>query len=596
MPQEIDNDKPEKKPGTPPPIAAETAANETVISLPAEQLDQYAFGNNPLNLNLLDIALGETQPAAIVQEQNNLADATNSLRIAFPRLPSDTAKLLVEQNAVNIPWKRVALKEAYFNAYNYTNDIFNNTRFWNSFNSLCQEGQEAVLQKHGSTREIVAQYYGRSLDEKSQKLLASAIKDSAGPNTADKRYESARGIQTRAFIDALKYLTGGDESFASVDESSYAPQAALRLAHTFGNDWHKWIDFHEKQKLAELKTNNPDLLTLSDAEIKVQHAIEFAELHKAITSWLPATQAGTELAPWLLRFADRNMVQLSRVASCWNELSAQDRKLSYKRLVNKVTPQMYEVEANPNGFALKNKDLGVVGSVAFTDNEHYIYGLNVSHPHRGQSIQLLNALMQHIEKEGGEWTAHCRESTSYTLLKACEKRGSIKILEERLDGPVNSETVYFIRFRPTTQEEKANILARAGSNSQITPLSLAEPAPITELPVTTEISTTAADAILPDSLTPDGELSKIKIDENPKPPKNIAEDNIEHEADSKKLAAELAAELERNASAEAPNNSPKHISHTGRTFAIFLGLSFALQKLKREIAPESNENVPYDIY
>jgi plasmid maintenance system antidote protein VapI/GNAT superfamily N-acetyltransferase len=785
---------------------------------------------------------------------------------------------LADQNAAALPWQRAAIRGACQIAYNEADSIFDSDKFWESYDALSQEQPDNLLKRYGTTEEMVDQYYGRSVSEKCQKFLREAIDDALGNNydyandmgelteegkqhRQEKQYELTKGIKIRAFIDALKYFHNDIEK--DIGEGAETPKFALRLARTFGNDWHKWIAFHEKQKIAELRTNNPELINSSDEEIINKYSREFIELHHDIIHWLPTTQAEPGLSAWLLRFADRDVKDLSVVASRWNRLSPEDRQLPYKQLIEKVralhygeinhqgfaqeaykhavseeaypnyerrfiasqdvpspfpldktwtsgeytgrfiprsdvrglflgrytgccqypgdtggncawygqekpnagffviedkqgnithmsfawindhnidkdgncerglcfdnfeinksldldaqiaaksaageiiksatsdlSPRYHKITvgtgysgidheiwplaedplplpsdfsgwsdttgegvtqhllaSNPNlpklpatqfqtyvrggtiadieaakkvaaacypegwqwvaanniqhAFVLEDKQAGVVG-YALIQNGNYIedFAVMPEFQKQGKSLLLMRSLMQHIENEGGEWSADCRQSTSYKLIKAYEKRGGIKILEETPSGSMNGETMYHIRFRPTTPEEKTNILAQRRRDSQqrralaerqtniAAVLPVTEAAPITEAPVVSDVSAFALNTSSPDSISLPGAARDLKIDQNVHPAhlaRGIAEQMPSAEAASNKPTAEL----ERNASAETPNNSPKHISHTGRTFAIFLGLSFALQKLKREIASESNENIPYDTY
>ena len=88
-------------------------------------------------------------------------------------------------------------------------------------------------------------------------------------------------------------------------------------------------------------------------------------------------------------------------------------------------------DENPQAFILRDIDKGIVGYVIYSNEEKYISDMAVLPEYRKDenmsSKKLLDAMMNHIAIEGGEWNADLRDKTSlvYMLLQA--KRGVAKI-------------------------------------------------------------------------------------------------------------------------------------------------------------------------
>lgn len=86
---------------------------------------------------------------------------------------------------------------------------------------------------------------------------------------------------------------------------------------------------------------------------------------------------------------------------------------------------------NPQAYALKDIDKGVVGYVVFSDEEKYISDMAVLPEYRTDlnrsSQKLLDTMMDHMQEEGGVWSADLRDQTSLVYMYLQAKRGVVKI-------------------------------------------------------------------------------------------------------------------------------------------------------------------------
>jgi hypothetical protein len=119
---------------------------------------------------------------------------------------------------------------------------------------------------------------------------------------------------------------------------------------------------------------------------------------------------------------------------------------------------------NPKAFVLRDEEKGVVGYVVYLEEEKWIYEMAVlpeyCNEKRYGSIQLLNAMINHISEVGGEWIAQLRDRSSliYMLLQA--KRGVAQItyfdpVPDRM--MTNGDHLYITIFKYAPVENRRQI-------------------------------------------------------------------------------------------------------------------------------------------
>lgn len=128
----------------------------------------------------------------------------------------------------------------------------------------------------------------------------------------------------------------------SWDEGYWCGDSSVRLVHTFGHQWQKWLKLQE-----QIGVNGHDA-----------------------THWLPNLQTKKldGLDNWLFRFYDRPQDQLRKVASCWSELSDEGRKLSYKPLLTLLNSRNYANQKHEQ-FSAESARWGVPDR-AYSKNEN----------------------------------------------------------------------------------------------------------------------------------------------------------------------------------------------------------------------------------
>jgi hypothetical protein len=90
----------------------------------------------------------------------------------------------------------------------------------------------------------------------------------------------------------------------------------------------------------------------------------------------------------------------------------------------------------------------MVGYSCMETSNRYVADIAVLETARQFSRKLVDATLAYCRRVGGEWTADCRESTSYALIKLYERRGRVVIQEEAVNGDLNGEPMHRLRFSP----------------------------------------------------------------------------------------------------------------------------------------------------
>jgi hypothetical protein len=89
----------------------------------------------------------------------------------------------------------------------------------------------------------------------------------------------------------------------------------------------------------------------------------------------------------------------------------------------------------------------IVGYATVETGNRYISDIAVLETARAFSRKLVDGVLAYCRRIGGEWSADCRESTSYRLLKLYERRGRVEIASEDLNtGNLNGEPMHRIHF------------------------------------------------------------------------------------------------------------------------------------------------------
>lgn len=87
-----------------------------------------------------------------------------------------------------------------------------------------------------------------------------------------------------------------------------------------------------------------------------------------------------------------------------------------------------------------------VGYSCIETSNRYIADIAVLDTARAFSTKLIDSTLAYCHRIGGEWTADCRESTSYRLMKIYARRGRIDLIAEEPNGDLAGETLYKLTF------------------------------------------------------------------------------------------------------------------------------------------------------
>lgn len=121
-----------------------------------------------------------------------------------------------------------------------------------------------------------------------------------------------------------------------------------------------------------------------------------------------------------------------------------------------------QMPENASGKVAVDYFKGVVGYCLYDKEEKSVYDMAVLKAYRtdknATSSKLFLSVMEDIRKEGGEWTAEVRDSTTYKWFKIMEARGRVKLAEEGIDHVMSDGSkVYKIRFSmPDKSSENSN--------------------------------------------------------------------------------------------------------------------------------------------
>jgi hypothetical protein len=129
------------------------------------------------------------------------------------------------------------------------------------------------------------------------------------------------GFKPKEFMEALKYLRGGETALPSKEEmrsfvqANDSVEAALKLTLTFGKAWPQWM-----RQMNAAGNNNHDA-----------------------TYWLPlrTVEQGRGLSEWLLRHTQSGQDELRLAARRWHTLTAEERQLSCGSLVRRIRSEQY---------------------------------------------------------------------------------------------------------------------------------------------------------------------------------------------------------------------------------------------------------------
>jgi hypothetical protein len=117
---------------------------------------------------------------------------------------------------------------------------------------------------------------------------------------------------------------------------------------------------------------------------------------------------------------------------------------------------------------LSHQEHGEIGYAALDVAGRAINDLAVLPGFRMRSAgKLIEAVMDKVTQEGGDWTADARESTSYKLLQNLEKKGVIEFVDKpaitRYMGE-KQEPVYHVVFRKKASVKEIPAVETAEDN------------------------------------------------------------------------------------------------------------------------------------
>lgn len=111
--------------------------------------------------------------------------------------------------------------------------------------------------------------------------------------------------------------------------------------------------------------------------------------------------------------------------------------------------QHVPIEADTRGLVIEEAGRGVIGYALIEPNNRYISDIAVtSDANVHKTMSLIKSVSELVKQVGGEWSADCRDSTSYKLLKNMEKRGKIKIIKDEVTSRMGNEDMHHVVFVP----------------------------------------------------------------------------------------------------------------------------------------------------
>jgi len=152
---------------------------------------------------------------------------------------------------------------------------------------------------------------------------------------------------------------------------------------------------------------------------------------------------------WLLAKNPKVAVEAKERPQTWVRGGRSEDLAAAEKIAKAVYPKGWQHVPDDAdcGLVLVDKNKGVVGYATIETGNQYISDLVVLPEHRGQSMTLLNSLLAYMKQAGGTWTADCRESTSYALLKHAERKGRVVIESDAVTDKMGDQPMHHVKFK-----------------------------------------------------------------------------------------------------------------------------------------------------
>lgn len=111
--------------------------------------------------------------------------------------------------------------------------------------------------------------------------------------------------------------------------------------------------------------------------------------------------------------------------------------------------QHVPIEADTRGLVIEEPGKGVIGYALIEPANRYISDIAVApDANVHKTMSLIRSVSELVKQVGGEWSADCRDSTSYKLMKNMERRGKIKILKDEVTNRMGTDDMHHVVFVP----------------------------------------------------------------------------------------------------------------------------------------------------
>ena len=133
--------------------------------------------------------------------------------------------------------------------------------------------------------------------------------------------------------------------------------------------------------------------------------------------------------------------------------------------------KLLDIPTDAQGLVLEDSKIGSVGYCLYDKEKKEIYDMVVLPAYRkdknASSSKLLLEMMKIVQKKGGRWSVQIRGETAMRYFSIMEKRGVIKIKEQRVDIQADRSKIVTLTFEPMkiNQKNMEDIKSQSTSNS-----------------------------------------------------------------------------------------------------------------------------------
>lgn len=131
-------------------------------------------------------------------------------------------------------------------------------------------------------------------------------------------------------------------------------------------------------------------------------------------------------------------------------------------------------ENDPQAKLLIDENKGVVGYILWDEQEKSIYDMAVLPEYRKDknrsSLVLLNDMLKHVSKDGGEWSADLRDQTSLRYMRAMQGRNVIKMVEKGISHTMSDGSkVVSVTFQYIPEKDRNQVIKETATSINLQP-------------------------------------------------------------------------------------------------------------------------------